>query len=62
MDEVIAGAARARGAVGTRDGALKRPENMTAYKYYLRGPEHRLVGVSDDHRRGRMWEQQVSST
>ena len=29
---------------------LKRPENMTAYEYYLIGLEHhRLIGVSDHH-------------
>jgi len=29
---------------------LKRPENMTAYEYYLRGLDHhRLIGVSDSH-------------
>ncbi len=54
MDEIIARvAATVSGRVEQSELAaarLKRPENMTAYEYYLRGLDHhRLVGVSDTH-------------
>jgi adenylate cyclase len=59
MDEVIARvAATVSGRVEQSElvaARLKRPENMTAYEYYLRGLDHhRLVGVSDDHIREAM--------
>ncbi|TCL66442.1 adenylate/guanylate cyclase domain-containing protein [Rhizobium sp. BK251] len=54
MDEIIARvAATVSGQVEQSELAaarLKRPENMTAYEYYLRGLDHhRLTGVSDTH-------------
>ncbi|MBB3542593.1 MULTISPECIES: adenylate/guanylate cyclase domain-containing protein [unclassified Rhizobium] len=54
MDEIIARvAATVSGRVEQSELAaarLKRPENMTAYEYYLRGLDHhRLIGVSDSH-------------
>ena len=59
MDEIIARvAATVSGRVEQSElvaARLKRPENMTAYEYYLRGLDHhRLVGVSDDHIREAM--------
>lgn len=54
LDEIIARvAATVSGRVEQSELAaarLKRPENMTAYEYYLRGLDHhRLIGVSDIH-------------
>ncbi|MBW9112434.1 adenylate/guanylate cyclase domain-containing protein [Rhizobium cauense] len=54
MDEIIARvAATVSGRIEQSELAaarLKRPENMSAYEYYLRGLDHhRLVGVSDTH-------------
>ncbi|MGM4910181.1 adenylate/guanylate cyclase domain-containing protein [Rhizobium sp. 768_B6_N1_8] len=54
LDEIIARvAATVSGRIEQSELAaarLKRPENMTAYEYYLRGLDHhRLVGVSDIH-------------
>lgn len=54
LDEIIARvAATVSGRVEQSELAaarLKRPENMTAYEYYLRGLDHhRLTGVSDNH-------------
>ncbi len=54
LDEIIARvAATVSGRIEQSELAaarLKRPENMTAYEYYLRGVDHhRLVGVSDIH-------------
>ncbi len=54
MDEIIARvAATVSGRIEQSELAaarLKRPENMTAYEYYLRGLDHhRLTGVSDSH-------------
>ncbi len=54
LDEIIARvAATVSGRIEQSELAaarLKRPENMTAYEYYLRGLDHhRLVGVADVH-------------
>ncbi|MBB3461235.1 adenylate/guanylate cyclase domain-containing protein [Rhizobium sp. BK377] len=54
LDEIIARvAATVSGRIEQSELAaarLKRPENMTAYEYYLRGLDHhRLVGVADIH-------------
>lgn len=54
LDEIIARvAATVSGRIEQSELAsarLKRPENMTAYEYYLRGLDHhRLIGVSDIH-------------
>lgn len=54
MDEIAARvAATVSGRIDEaeiRAARMKRPENMTAYEYYLRGlAEHRLGGVSEDH-------------
>lgn len=54
MDEIVARiAATVSGRIEQSELAavrLKRPENMTAYEYYLRGLDHhRMTGLSDSH-------------
>lgn len=54
MDEIVARiAATVSGRIDQSELAtarLKRPENMTAYEYYLRGLDHhRMAGLSDSH-------------
>lgn len=54
MDEIAARvAATVSGRIDHAEitaARMKRPQNMNAYEYYLRGlEEHRLAGVSNDH-------------